>query len=127
VRGFVAAMDGENAGLWMDDQTVPAPGEPGSEGWRRRRSLQARGGAIWGTGTLDPAGPIFTFWGATGNAPRVFGDRGRATISTRARSSPRSQRGANGPLPVYPQRLMGLGRSLAAIVESIINATAENV
>jgi alcohol dehydrogenase (cytochrome c) len=66
VRDWVAALDGASGRqLWLK-YTIPAPGEPGSETWKdANNSWRTGGGAVWVTGTYDPASNQ-TFWG-TGN------------------------------------------------------------
>ena len=51
--------------------TIPAPGEPGSETWKdKNNAWQTGGGAVWVTGTYDPA-TNQTIWG-TGNPVPMF-------------------------------------------------------
>ena len=51
--------------------TIPAPGEPGSETWKgNNNAWQTGGGAVWVTGTYDPA-TNQTIWG-TGNPVPMF-------------------------------------------------------
>jgi len=66
VRDWVAALDAQTGKqLWLK-YTIPAPGEPGSETWKdNTNAWQTGGGAVWVTGTYDPA-TNQTFWG-TGN------------------------------------------------------------
>jgi alcohol dehydrogenase (cytochrome c) len=66
VRDWVAALDGATGRqLWLK-YTIPAPGEPGSETWKdNNNAWRTGGGAVWVTGTYDPA-TNQTFWG-TGN------------------------------------------------------------
>jgi alcohol dehydrogenase (cytochrome c) len=66
VRDWVAALDGATGRqLWLK-YTIPAPGEPGSETWKdTNNAWRTGGGAVWVTGTYDPASNQ-TFWG-TGN------------------------------------------------------------
>ena len=56
--------------LWRK-YTIPAPGEPGSETWKdKNNAWQTGGGAVWVTGTYDPA-TNQTIWG-TGNPVPMF-------------------------------------------------------
>jgi alcohol dehydrogenase (cytochrome c) len=66
VRDWVAALDAASGRqLWLK-YTIPAPGEPGSETWKdNNNAWRTGGGAVWVTGTYDPASNQ-TFWG-TGN------------------------------------------------------------
>jgi alcohol dehydrogenase (cytochrome c) len=56
VRDWVAALDAASGRqLWLK-YTIPAPGEPGSETWKdNNNAWRTGGGAVWVTGTYDPA------------------------------------------------------------------------
>jgi alcohol dehydrogenase (cytochrome c) len=71
VRDWMAGLDAKTGKrLWLK-YTVPAPGEPGSDTWRgNTNAWQTGGGAIWVTGTYDPA-TNQTLWG-TGNPVPMF-------------------------------------------------------
>jgi len=64
IRGFIAAYDAATGKEVWRFNTVPAPGEPGSDTWSGD-AWKSGGGSIWVTGTYDPALNL-TFWG-TGN------------------------------------------------------------
>jgi alcohol dehydrogenase (cytochrome c) len=71
VRDFVAALDPTSGKILWRKFTIPAPGEPGSETWKgNTNAWQTGGGAVWVTGTYDPA-TNQTFWG-TGNPVPMF-------------------------------------------------------
>ena len=71
VRDWIAALDGATGKLVWKKFTIPAPGEPGSETWKdKNNAWQTGGGAMWVTGTYDPA-TNQTFWG-TGNPVPMF-------------------------------------------------------
>jgi alcohol dehydrogenase (cytochrome c) len=71
VRDWVAALDPATGKLLWRKYTIPAPGEPGSETWKgNTNAWQTGGGAVWVTGTYDPASNQ-TFWG-TGNPVPMF-------------------------------------------------------
>jgi alcohol dehydrogenase (cytochrome c) len=71
VRDYVAALDAATGKLLWRKFTIPAPGEPGSETWKgNTNAWQTGGGAVWVTGTYDPA-TNQTFWG-TGNPVPMF-------------------------------------------------------
>jgi alcohol dehydrogenase (cytochrome c) len=56
VRDYVAALDAATGKLLWRKFTIPAPGEPGSETWKgNTNAWQTGGGAVWVTGTYDPA------------------------------------------------------------------------
>ncbi len=71
VRDWMAGLDAKTGKrLWLK-YTVPAPGEPGSETWKgNTNAWQTGGGAVWVTGTYDPA-TNQTMWG-TGNPVPMF-------------------------------------------------------
>ena len=71
VRDWMAGLDAKTGKrLWLK-YTVPAPGEPGSDTWKgNTNAWQTGGGAIWVTGTYDPA-TNQTLWG-TGNPVPMF-------------------------------------------------------
>ena len=71
VRDWVAALDPTNGKILWRKFTIPAPGEPGSETWKgNTNAWETGGGAVWVTGTYDPA-TNQTFWG-TGNPVPMF-------------------------------------------------------
>jgi alcohol dehydrogenase (cytochrome c) len=76
VRDFIAGLDAATGRrLWLK-YTIPAPGEPGSETWKdKTNAWQTGGGAVWVTGTYDPA-TNQTIWG-TGNPVPMMDPRAR--------------------------------------------------
>jgi alcohol dehydrogenase (cytochrome c) len=71
VRDWIGALDAATGKLVWRKFTVPAPGEPGSETWKgNTNAWQTGGGAVWVTGTYDPA-TNQTIWG-TGNPVPMF-------------------------------------------------------
>src|SRR5579864_1489221 len=71
VRDWMAGLDAATGKMLWRKYTVPAPGEPGSETWKdKNNAWQTGGGAVWVTGTYDPA-TNQTFWG-TGNPVPMF-------------------------------------------------------
>jgi len=72
VRDFIAGLDAKTGKLLWRKYTIPAPGEPGSETWKDKAQVawQTGGGAMWVTGTYDPA-TNQTIWG-TGNPVPMF-------------------------------------------------------
>jgi alcohol dehydrogenase (cytochrome c) len=66
VRDFILAVDAATGKLAWRKYVVPAPGEPGSETWKdKNNAWQTGGGAMWVTGSYDPA-TNQVLWG-TGN------------------------------------------------------------
>jgi alcohol dehydrogenase (cytochrome c) len=71
VRDWIAALDAATGKVLWRKFTIPAPGEPGSETWKgANNAWQTGGGAVWVTGTYDPATDQ-TIWG-TGNPVPMF-------------------------------------------------------
>ncbi len=71
VRDWIAGLDAATGKRVWRQFTVPAPGEPGSETWKgNTNAWQTGGGAVWVTGTYDPA-TNQTIWG-TGNPVPMF-------------------------------------------------------
>jgi alcohol dehydrogenase (cytochrome c) len=64
VRGFIAAWDVKTGKEVWRFNTVPGPGEPGSETWAGDSYIHG-GAPIWVTGSYDPETNL-TYWG-TGN------------------------------------------------------------
>jgi alcohol dehydrogenase (cytochrome c) len=64
IRGFIAAYDAATGKEAWKFNTVPAPGDPGSETWSK--GWEHGGGSIWVTGSYDPETNL-TLWGV-GNA-----------------------------------------------------------
>jgi alcohol dehydrogenase (cytochrome c) len=66
VRDWIAGLDAATGRLAWRNYTIPAPGEPGSETWKdKNNAWQTGGGAMWVTGSYDPA-TNQVLWG-TGN------------------------------------------------------------
>ena len=71
VRDWIAALDAATGKILWLKYTVPAPGEPGSETWKdKNNAWQVGGGAMWITGSYDPA-TNQVIWG-TGNPVPMF-------------------------------------------------------
>jgi alcohol dehydrogenase (cytochrome c) len=70
-RDWIAALDAATGKLVWRKYVVPAPGEPGSETWKdNNNAWQVGGGAMWVTGSYDPA-TNQVIWG-TGNPVPMF-------------------------------------------------------
>ena len=71
MRDWIGALDAKTGKRLWRQFTIPAPGEPGSETWKdKNNAWQTGGGAVWVTGTYDPA-TNQTIWG-TGNPVPMF-------------------------------------------------------
>jgi alcohol dehydrogenase (cytochrome c) len=71
VRDWIAGLDAATGKRLWQQFIIPAPGEPGSETWKgNTNAWQTGGGAVWVTGTYDPA-TNQTIWG-TGNPVPMF-------------------------------------------------------
>jgi alcohol dehydrogenase (cytochrome c) len=70
-RDWVAALDAATGKLLWRKYTIPAPGEPGSETWKdKNNAWQTGGGAVWVTGSYDPA-TNQTLWGVGNPVPMM--------------------------------------------------------
>jgi alcohol dehydrogenase (cytochrome c) len=67
IRGFIAAYDVSTGREIWRFNTIPGPGEPGSETWSED-AWKTGGGSIWVTGTYDPTLNL-TYWGTGNPAP----------------------------------------------------------
>jgi len=66
IRGWIAAFDAKTGKEAWRFNTVPAPGEPGSESWPKgSNAWEHGGGSIWVTGSYDPDLNLLYF--GTGN------------------------------------------------------------
>ncbi len=55
-RDWIAGLDAATGELLWRKYVIPAPGEPGSETWKdKNNAWQVGGGAMWITGSYDPA------------------------------------------------------------------------
>jgi len=74
VRGWLNATDLENGERDWRTHTIPAPGEPGSETWKKgpeehsAKAWEHGGGATWVNGSYDPELNTI-FWGVGNPAP----------------------------------------------------------
>ena len=80
IRGFIAAYDVENGNEEWRFNTVPGPGEPGSETWEREDSWRTGGGSIWVTGSYDPELDLM-YWGVGNPDPTGTATHGPETTS----------------------------------------------
>ena len=114
IRGFVAAFDPDTGKELWRTFTIPAPGEPGSETWPKGDQWKTGGAPVWVTGNYDPDTNL-AFWG-TGNGGPWMGDQRPGdnlyVASTIAIDVATGQ--IKGPLPIQPERFVGLGRGVAA-------------
>lgn len=74
-RGWIASLDAETGEELWRFNTIPEPGQPGSETWKCEEAgnpdcWKTGGGAAWVTGSYDPASNT-TYWG-TGNPVPMF-------------------------------------------------------
>ena len=112
IRDWLAAVDAATGKLLWRKYTIPAPGEPGSETWKgNNNSWQTGGGAVWVTGTYDPA-TNQTIWG-TGNPVPMYDPTYRPgdNLFTNSAISWNPDTGGHElVLPVHAGRHVGLRR-----------------
>ena len=77
VRGFLEAMDAETCEQAWRTYSVPGPGEPGHETWKKQGkrpdAWKYGGGSMWMPGNYDPEADIL-YWGV-GNGSPWLGDQ----------------------------------------------------
>ena len=101
-RGFVDAYDpasGER--IWRLD-TIPTPGEPGSDTWPNDETMARGGGATWMTGSFDPQLGLL-YWGTGNPNPDYYGaDRlGRQLVHGLTARDRRRERQTALALPIH--------------------------
>ena len=67
IRGFIAAFDARTGKEVWRFNTIPKPGEPGSDTWSGE-AWKNGGGSVWVTGSFDPALNL-TYWGIGNPGP----------------------------------------------------------
>jgi alcohol dehydrogenase (cytochrome c) len=67
IRGFVAAYEARSGKELWKFNTIPSPGEPGSETWKND-AWKTGGGPVWMTGSYDPDLNL-TYWGVGNPGP----------------------------------------------------------
>ncbi len=73
-RGFIDAYHPDTGEQLWRFNTIPSPGEPGSETWPNDPAVLARGGgAAWMTGSYDPELDLL-YWGTGNPNPDYYGD-----------------------------------------------------
>jgi len=72
IRGFIAAYDAASGKERWRFNTIPAPGEPGSETWLSD-AWRIGGGPTWVTGSYDPKLDLL-YWGVGNPSPEFQGD-----------------------------------------------------
>jgi alcohol dehydrogenase (cytochrome c) len=81
IRGFIAAYDARSGSpLWRFD-TVPSPGQPGSETWPANDAYVHGGGSTWLTGSYDLEQRT-VFWGVGNPGPWLADMRPGANLYT---------------------------------------------
>jgi alcohol dehydrogenase (cytochrome c) len=73
IRGFIDAYDAKTGQRAWRFWTVPAPGETGSDTWRKADSWKTGGGSTWVTGSYD-ADLKLIYWGVGNPGPDWNGD-----------------------------------------------------
>ena len=114
IRGFVAAYDvGTGKEVWRAF-TIPAPGEPGHETWPKGDEWKTGGAPTWVSGNYDPATNLL-YWGVGNGGPWMGelrpGDNLYVSSTIAIDASLREDRRA---FSIQPERVLRLGRSLAA-------------
>ena len=112
VRDWIGALDAKTGKRLWRKFTIPAPGEPGSETWKgNNNAWQTGGGAVWVTGTYDPA-TNQTIWGTGNPGADVRSDlpAGRQSLHQQRDLLRSRHRQDELVLPVHAGRHVGLRR-----------------
>jgi alcohol dehydrogenase (cytochrome c) len=72
-RGYIDAYDARTGERAWRFNTIPSPGEPGSDSWPNAEVAARGGGAVWVTGSYDPALNL-VFYGTGNPNPDYYGD-----------------------------------------------------
>jgi alcohol dehydrogenase (cytochrome c) len=72
-RGYIDAYDAQTGARRWRFNTIPGPGEPGSDSWPNPEVAARGGGAAWVTGSYDPALNL-VFYGTGNPNPDYYGD-----------------------------------------------------
>src|SRR5580693_3854052 len=72
-RGYLEAYDAQTGERVWHFNTIPMPGEPGSESWPNANVAARGGGAVWVTGSYDPALNL-VYYGTGNPNPDYYGD-----------------------------------------------------
>ena len=72
-RGYVDAYDARTGERAWRFYTIPGPGEPGSDSWPNAEVAARGGGAVWVTGSYDPALNL-VYYGTGNPNPDYYGD-----------------------------------------------------
>ncbi len=72
-RGYLDAYDAQTGERKWRFNTIPMPGEPGSESWPNSEVAARGGGSVWVTGSYDPALNL-VYYGTGNPNPDYYGD-----------------------------------------------------
>jgi alcohol dehydrogenase (cytochrome c) len=72
-RGYLDAYDAQSGERVWHFNTIPMPGEPGSESWPNADVAARGGGSVWVTGSYDPALNL-VYYGTGNPNPDYYGD-----------------------------------------------------
>lgn len=72
-RGYIDAYDAQTGARRWRFNTIPGPGEPGSETWPNPEVAMRGGGAAWVTGSYDPTLNL-VYYGTGNPNPDYYGD-----------------------------------------------------
>lgn len=75
IPGYLESRDPETGELQWHWDSVPKPGQPGSETWPNADAMAHGGGMTWGPGTYDPE--LNLYYLGTGNPQPVIAGKGR--------------------------------------------------
>ncbi|HLJ15834.1 MAG TPA: PQQ-dependent dehydrogenase, methanol/ethanol family [Bryobacteraceae bacterium] len=72
-RGYIDAYNAQTGERIWHFNTIPMPGQPGSDSWPNSKVAERGGGAVWVTGSYDPALNL-VYYGTGNPNPDYYGD-----------------------------------------------------
>ena len=72
-RGYIDAYDAQSGERVWHFNTIPSPGEPGSDSWPNAEAAARGGGGVWATGSYDPTLNL-VYYGTGNPNPDYYGD-----------------------------------------------------
>jgi alcohol dehydrogenase (cytochrome c) len=108
-RGYIDAYDAQSGERVWHFNTIPLPGEPGSESWPSIEVAERGGGGAWVTGSYDPTLNL-VYYGTGNPNPDYYGDdREGQSLYLLTRGARRRYRQVAVVFPIHAARRARLG------------------